>query len=163
MSKNLSEILQFICSRSQVSYSELTQKFPDRAESTLVRNLTKLQNEAKILKIKNGRNTFYKAIRGSFLKEYLEQPFFERTKKGYNFEFLASYIPNKTSFLGEKYEIIKKEYVDKHILSTYDYKENIRVIENLLIDLSFSSSKLEGNTYSYLDTEILIKYNSSAE
>jgi hypothetical protein len=97
------------------------------------------------------------------LKEYLEQPFFERTKKGYNFEFLASYIPNKTSFLGEKYEIIKKEYMDKHILSTYDYKENIRVIENLLIDLSFSSSKLEGNTYSYLDTEILIKYNSSAE
>jgi hypothetical protein len=29
----------------------------------------------------------------------------------------------------------------------------------LLIDLSFASSYLEGNTYSYLDTEVLLKYN----
>jgi len=29
----------------------------------------------------------------------------------------------------------------------------------LLIDLSYASSYLEGNTYSYLDTEVLIKYN----
>ena len=29
----------------------------------------------------------------------------------------------------------------------------------MLIDLSYASSYLEGNTYSYLDTEILIKYN----
>jgi len=32
-----------------------------------------------------------------------------------------------------------------------------------LIDLSYASSKLEGNTYSYLDTEVLIKYGESAE
>lgn len=38
-----------------------------------------------------------------------------------------------------------------------------RAIENLLIDLSYASSKLEGNTYSYLDTEVLIKYHESAE
>jgi hypothetical protein len=29
--------------------------------------------------------------------------------------------------------------------------------------LSYTSSKLEGNTYSYLDTEVLIKYNEVAE
>jgi Fic family protein len=32
-----------------------------------------------------------------------------------------------------------------------------------LIDLSYASSKLEGNTYSYLDTEVLIKYGERAE
>ena len=37
------------------------------------------------------------------------------------------------------------------------------MIETLLIDLSFASSKLEGNTYSYLDTEVLIKYGQSAD
>jgi hypothetical protein len=45
--------------------------------------------------------------------------------------------------LGEKYDLIKTQYLDKEQLSTYDYKQNIRVIENLIIDLSFSSSKLE--------------------
>jgi Fic family protein len=37
------------------------------------------------------------------------------------------------------------------------------MIETLLIDLSYASSKLEGNTYSYLDTEVLIKYGESAK
>lgn len=95
--------------------------------------------------------------------DYLNKPFFEREQKSYNFEFLLEYIPNKTSFLWEQFNLIKTNYLDKHILSSYDYKENLRAIENLLIDLSFSSSKFEGNTYSYLDTEILIKYNNSAE
>ena len=95
--------------------------------------------------------------------EYLNKPFFEREKKSYNFDFLWNYIPNKTSFLWDKYNDLKEKYLDKNILSSYDYKQNLRAIENLLIDLSFSSSKLEWNTYSYLDTEILIKYNNSAD
>ena len=41
--------------------------------------------------------------------------------------------------------------------------KNRRAIENLLIDLSYASSKMEGNTYSYLDTEVLIKYNAEAD
>jgi hypothetical protein len=40
-------------------------------------------------------------------------------------------------------KILEENYLNKNILSTYDYKNNIRAIENLLIDLSFSSSKLE--------------------
>jgi Fic family protein len=94
---------------------------------------------------------------------YLQTSFFDRPKKSYNFDFLGSYIPNVTTFLGDTYSRIQSEYLDTKMLSTYDYRENIRAIENLLIDLSFSSSKLEGNTYSYLDTEVLIKYNTSPD
>ena len=99
----------------------------------------------------------------SNILDYFNTPFFEREKKNYNFSFLANYKPNETSFLWDKYNVIKEKYLDKNILSTYDYKQNLRAIENILIDLSFSSSKLEWNTYSYLDTEILIKYNTVAE
>lgn len=95
--------------------------------------------------------------------DYLNKPFFEREKKNYNFDFLWNYIPNETSFLWDRYNDLKEKYLDKNLLSSYDYKQNLRAIENLLIDLSFSSSKLEWNTYSYLDTEILVKYNNSAE
>lgn len=48
-------------------------------------------------------------------------------------------------------------------MATLDYMKNRRAIETLLVDLSYTSSKMEGNTYSYLDTEVLIKYNEEAE
>jgi len=163
MTNNLNQIFDFIKSKTKISYTEILQNFSKIAESTITRNLNKLQNEWKILKIKVWKNTFYELAWKDYILEYFNKPFFEREKKEYNFDFLGNYIPNKTSFLWEKYEILKKEYLDKEILSSYDYKQNLRAIENLLIDLSFSSSKLEWNTYSYLDTEILIKYNNRAE
>ena len=58
---------------------------------------------------------------------------------------------------------IEENYNQIKDISTYDYKKDIRQIENLLIDLSYASSKLEWNTYSYLDTEVLVKYNEEAE
>lgn len=160
---NLNQIYNFIVSKQKIGYKELVSNFSKISESTVTRNLKKLIEERKIIKIKEWKNTFYKFIWKDFLIEYLNKPFFEREKKLYNFDFLWNYKPNETSFLWEKFNLIKEKYLDQNVLSTYDYKQNLRAIENLLIDLSFSSSKLEWNTYSYLDTEILIKYNNSAE
>lgn len=97
------------------------------------------------------------------VKMYLSKPYFERTQVSYNPEFLRSYIPNISSFLGDNLAILSEATVDFSTLSTLDYMKNRRAIENLLIDLSYASSRLEGNTYSYLDTEVLIKYHESAE
>lgn len=163
MTNNLNSIFDFIKLKTKISYTEIVKSFSNIAETTITRNLNKLQKEWKILKTKIWKNTFYEITWKDFLIDYFNKPFFERESKSYNFDFLKNYIPNKTSFLWEKYKLLKKEYLDKEILSSYDYKQNLRAIENLLIDLSFSSSKLEWNTYSYLDTEILVKYNSSAK
>ena len=160
---NLHKILTYISQWEEVSYTKMKEYFSDISESTLVRNLDRLIQDGKITKNRVWKNTSYRLAGREYIQEYLKRPFFDRPKKGYDFDFLASYEPNVTSFLGEKYDILKRGYLDKQILSSYDYKVNIRAIENLLIDLSFSSSKLEGNTYSYLDTEILIKYNNSAD
>lgn len=159
----LNQILDLILSKEETSYTLIISNFPFVAESTITRNLNKLITEWKIVKNKIWKNTFYRAIWSDFILNYLNKPFFERDKKSYNFDFLLNYRPNETNFLWEKYETIKEKYLNQNILSSYDYKQNLRAIENLLIDLSFSSSKLEWNTYSYLDTEILIKYNSIAE
>ena len=48
-------------------------------------------------------------------------------------------------------------------INTDFYTNNKRLLETTLIDLSFASSYLEGNTYDYLDTEILVKYNEIAK
>ena len=94
---------------------------------------------------------------------YFKTPFFERPKKLYNTNFLRKYIPNKTSFLTEKQKnhlLKSSEWLD---INTNYYKENRRSLENLMIDLTYASSKLEWNTYSYLDTEVLVNFNEIAE
>lgn len=158
---NKKERLQFILNllekQETIKVSDILEVLKiDR--TTVYRDFKELIKEWKVFEI--SKWIYKKSLN---ILEYLNKPFFERETKSYNFEFLANYIPNHTSFLWEKYEILKTQYLDKQILSSYDYKQNLRAIENLLIDLSFSSSKLEWNTYSYLDTEILIKYNNSAE
>ncbi|PID86351.1 hypothetical protein CSB08_01150 [Candidatus Gracilibacteria bacterium] len=150
-------ILDIFREKKLVKISDILEKIKvDR--TTIYRDFKELLRENKIIETSKGK--YEKKLD---IKNFFEKPFFERKKVSYNFDFLKNYIPNKTSFLGNKFKIIQEKYLNKNLLSTYDYKNNLRQIENFLIDLSFSSSKLEGNTYSYLDTEILIKYNNSNE
>lgn len=150
-------ILELFRIKETIKVSDILKRIQvDR--TTIFRDLRELLSKGTIEEV--GKGIYRRKV--SF-REYFDTPFFDRPKIGYNFDFLGSYEPNVSSFLGEKYDIIRREYLDTQILSSYDYKVNIRAIENLLIDLSFSSSKLEGNTYSYLDTEILIKYNNTPE
>lgn len=94
---------------------------------------------------------------------YLKTPFFQRQKKSYNFDFLANYKPNET-FLFTKEQLKTLENSISHLdINTDFYTNNKRLLEMTLIDLSFASSYLEWNTYDYLDTEILIKYNEIAK
>ncbi|OGT50210.1 MAG: hypothetical protein A3E82_02335 [Gammaproteobacteria bacterium RIFCSPHIGHO2_12_FULL_38_11] len=96
------------------------------------------------------------------LRIYLSQPVDKRKPAPYNPDFLKSYQPNKTHYLDTQlkkklHEIGKAEPVMRPA-GTY-----ARTIFNrLLIDLSWNSSRLEGNTYSLLETQRLIEKNEIA-
>ncbi|MCK5867698.1 MAG: Fic family protein [Mycoplasmataceae bacterium] len=94
---------------------------------------------------------------------FFKTPFFERDEKKYNPKFLENYIPNTTNFLSEEEKETLLQATNWVEINTSYYKENRRSLENLLIDLSYASSKLEWNTYSYLDTEVLVNFNEIAE
>ena len=90
-------------------------------------------------------------------------PLSQRKPVGYNRAFLDAYTPNKTYYLPEKTRKHLAEagrvYQDKLPAGTY-----AREIHNrLLIDLSWNSSRLEGNTYSLLETERLLELGAAAE
>lgn len=80
----------------------------------------------------------------------------------YNESFLADYKPNKTNFFTQEelqfFNRIGRRRGTTAQLETY----NTQIYERLIIDLSWSSSKLEGNTYSLLETERLIVENKEA-
>lgn len=145
-----------------LSFSDFQKQIPVH-DSTLTRALDKLVIQWKVTKQVNWRNASYTLSWIEKINKYLETDFFSRKKVQYNPDFLQNYLPNQSSFLWDNYLKIK-EYLDTGIvLSSYDYKSQLRMIETLLIDLSYASSKLEWNTYSYLDTEVLIKYWETPE
>lgn len=90
-------------------------------------------------------------------------PILHRKPVGYNREFLEKYQPNIDSYLThqekEKLAAIGITAREDQPVGTYA-KE---ILNRLLIDLSWNSSRLEGNTYSLLDTERLVKQGHIAD
>ncbi len=90
-------------------------------------------------------------------------PLRARRPVGYQSKFLSNYIPNKTSYLSkseiEKLRILGQ--VEQQMRPAGTYARNI--LDRLLIDLSWNSSRLEGNTYSLLETKRLIELGYSVK
>jgi len=100
---------------------------------------------------------------GGEIKAYVRQPRQQRKPVGYNPDFLESYRPNETFYLPET---LRKQL---HRLGVAPAGERAAgtfardILGRLLIDLSWASSRLEGNTYSRLDTQRLIEFGQAAE
>lgn len=81
----------------------------------------------------------------------------------YNPGFLNAYIPNKTFYLNEtlRQELMTMGRVEPVIRPAGTFARSI--LNRLLIDLSWNSSRLEGNTYSILETQRLIELGETAQ
>jgi len=90
------------------------------------------------------------------LRTALERPLAMRNAVTYQRTFVDNYVPNQTSLLPPSLATTLMEegrMRGQQPAGTYARK----VLEPLLIDLSWSSSRLEGNRYSLLATEELFK------
>ncbi|MBA3632725.1 MAG: Fic family protein [Acidobacteria bacterium] len=96
------------------------------------------------------------------LLEYISQPIEARSPVGYNRDFLDSYQPNETFYLpaGQRENLLSIGRVETAERPAGTYARNI--LDRLLIDLSWNSSRLEGNTYSLLETKRLIELGETA-
>jgi len=100
---------------------------------------------------------------GVEIRNYFHQPPEARKPAGYNREFLDSYHPNVSSYLSPA-ECTHLREVGKPMMAPQPAGTYAKQILNrLLIDLSWNSSRLEGNTYSLLDTRRLIEFGEEAE
>ncbi len=100
---------------------------------------------------------------GEEIRAYVRQPRQRRKPVGYQLAFLEQYHPNQTFYLsqalrGQLHEIGRSPAV--HAPAGTFARD---MLNRLLIDLSWTSSQLEGNTYSLLDTERLIQFGQAAE
>jgi Fic family protein len=96
------------------------------------------------------------------LLKYVSQSIQARKPVGYNQDFLRSYVPNKSFYLTtiQRAELLKTGTAERIVRPAGTYARNI--LSRLLIDLAWNSSRLEGNTYSLLETKRLIELGESA-
>jgi hypothetical protein len=146
---------------------------------TLQRRLAQLEKAGRILIAGVGRATRYlpilsaeksaEANGGIFLsidakevKNHISRPLSARRPVSYQREFIDSYQPNVTWYLPAA---IRNHLMDKGRRIGIDYAAGTyirQILDRLLIDLSWASSRLEGNTYSLLETERLIAFGEAA-
>jgi hypothetical protein len=100
---------------------------------------------------------------GAEIKAHVRQARHLRQPVGYQLGFLEKYQPNHTWYLPEplrsQLHSLGRAAAPEAAAGTFARD----ILNRLLIDLSWSSSRLEGNTYSRLDTEKLIQFGQAAE
>ena len=100
---------------------------------------------------------------GEAVLAYVRQPVAARLPAGYDRAFLDGYRPNETFYLShqdrDRLAAVGKLMIEPAAAGTYAKQ----ILNRLLIDLAWNSSRLEGNTYSLLDTRRLLDFGEAAE
>ena len=88
----------------------------------------------------------------------MRRPVQGRVPVGYHRDFLEGYVPNRTQYLPDKIRThLRNIGTLKEPGQTPDGTYPPVLVNRLLIDLSWASSRLEGNTYSLLETRNLVE------
>jgi hypothetical protein len=99
---------------------------------------------------------------GALVRDLVRRPLIHRRPVGYQRDFLAAYQPGTNFYLSEP---LRRQLHDMGRTAASErpagtYARDI--LGRLLVDLSWASSQLEGNTYSRLDTKNLIELGQAA-
>ena len=169
-------------SSSGLTLAELLVRHPDVARRSAQRLIKHMIADAQIVARGEGRARRYFAstappiidTTGRFpdsiplsadsrdVLAYVDQPLEARKPVGYQRDFLEAYQPNRTWYLSEslRRQLHQTGRTSQTEAPVGTYSRAI--LNRLLIDLSWASSHLEGNTYTRLDTRELIEHGKAA-
>jgi Fic family protein len=131
--------------------------------TTIFRDIQKLVSEKVLDQRGETRNRTYRLRKDSlpFLKWEMSQPPASRPKVPYDVRILLMYEPNKTYWLSKasRAKLASLSKSDRPV----DDASYRRVMNSLLIDLSYASSRLEDVHISWLDTKSLVELGERPE
>lgn len=172
ISARQSAILEMIEKRGKVGNKEIRANLPtaysDISRFTILRDLDKLVETGVVKKVGDGRSSAYQVVEQRDLlrffdvEHYFSQDPDERAVAFPKFNF-SVWADWQNIFIDQELQNLRK-------LNT-EYQNRIKKLspaslqkefERLTIELSWKSASIEGNTYSLIDTEILIKEHKEA-
>lgn len=132
------------------------------SETTVWRALKRLVDENKIEVTGKGPASSYSLAGSAVVRAHLKTPYNRRRPTSYSKELLDNYVPGKTFYLDarDRHRLHEAGTPTTTPLPAGSYAR--RILEKLLVDLSWASSRMEGNTYNILDTERLIRFGEEA-
>jgi Fic family protein len=172
MNKTDQIIIDFIARNPLSSSKEIHEGTQLNIGYATVKRVLKKLNESNYIEIEGqGKGTKYRispayaATKPIDLDDYFEKEIDERKIiESFNFDFISGVLPKVELFSRselEKLEKLQKRYLENiKTLSNAQYQKEL---ERLAIDLSWKSSQIEGNTYSLLETERLLRDKQTAE
>ncbi len=164
-------ILTFLAAHPESSSETIRQGIPERKSiATVKRVLAKLIDKHWVVSTGKGKATryrlspYYNLLREVDTEKYFRKEIDEREIfENFNFELLTDILPSASLFTDEESEQLNalQKIFEKRIaeLSEFEIKKEL---ERLAIDLSWKSAQIEGNTYSLLETEKLLKEKETA-
>jgi Fic family protein len=164
-------ILQYLHYHPLSSRDQIAQSLTDApSESTLKRLLRSLVNEGMIEVIGRGPATRYKLSAQAHvtmpldLDTYFDKDIDEReVQEMFNFDLIQEILPKVEIFTEEELSVLQDaQNTFLHNTEGMTELEYRKEMERLGVDLSWKSSQIEGNTYSLLETERLLKDKQTA-
>ena len=166
------EIIKFVKENPSLSSKEIHDGLKSEiGYATVKRILTKLISQNLISPIGSGRGRKY-VISPAYdlfysldIEEYFNKEVDERIiKNRFNTNLIRNLLNNVRLFTDEELQILTDlQQTYKRNISRLTPAEYAKELERLAIDLSWKSSQIEGNTYSLLETERLLKEKETAE
>ncbi|MFN5183132.1 MAG: Fic family protein [Bacteroidota bacterium] len=165
------EIIDFIKKNKECSSKEISDGIKSSISyATVKRILNKLSSENLLTTSGQGKGTkyliskSYELLQPIDLEKYYKKEIDERKiLKGFNFNLIEETIANTNIFTGKENEKLNSlESIYKNNVSQLTKNEFLIELERLAIDLSWKSSQIEGNTYTLLETERLLKQKETA-
>jgi Fic family protein len=164
------EMLQFIGSHPECSSAQIHAHFRDwMSLATVKRALKEMVEEKKISVSGAARSTRYSVIRTNKLRSAIDvEEYFSKEqdhRKAFaRFNFDIWHDLNTTPmFDARELAVLNEWQAEFEMKVAKQSKEIYRAeMERLAIDLSWKSSQIEGNTYSLLETEQLLRYSLTA-
>ena len=139
--------------------------------ATFKRRIKTLLDKKLIVTTGQGRATTYKISPAYALflpiniDIYFDQEIDERqVKESFDFELISNVLANVSLFNNDELRYLdglQKQFQEN--IDGLSQNEYHKEMERLAIDLSWKSSQIEGNTYSLLETERLLKEKQTAE
>ena len=165
------EILQFLHYHPLANRTEIMAgltKAP--SDSTMKRLLSAAVKEGNIETVGRGPATKYKLTPQAHvtmpwdLATYFDKDIDEReVQESFNFDLIRDVLPKVKIFTKEELEVLNAAQMEfeknTEGMTELEYRKEM---ERLGVDLSWKSSQIEGNTYSLLETERLLKDKQTA-
>jgi Fic family protein len=171
LDKKNNEVLEFVRQNPALSSKDIHTGLKESTSyATLKRTLQRLVDENLLVTTGQGKATkyhlsnVYELLHPIDVNRYFEKEVDERKiKEIFNQELVTGILPAAPIFTDDELALLnqlQKTYTNNvSSLTTIEYTKEL---ERLAIDLSWKSSQIEGNTYSLLETEHLLKEKQTA-